>query len=230
MEIEDNRCIHIASNWHEPHRGTIVNRKDKKRVITQVTSPDIVKDYNFYMNSVDTFDQIWSTVFEIKRKSTKWWHRMFLYFIDLCIPNAFVLYKLLENTDKTMKSVSLIRKRLSENGIRDTEGVLIAGLLKRGWNQLYVHFLHNSALFGKKSQQRYYYLSWMKSKYSSFLFHCSLLFHWYAMMHDGKEFIPDYTNNKKTWNKCKICFYYIFYEYFMRERINNIIIYRLWEF
>lgn len=126
---KDNRCIHLASNFHDPNETTFVNRRDKQGTISQVACPTVLKEYNTYMNSVDKFDQI-KSVYEINRKSKKWWHRVFFYFIDACITNAFIIYKILGNTDKpakTMKnfrrdivrelvapkSVSLNRKRLS---------------------------------------------------------------------------------------------------------------------
>ncbi|KAJ8942514.1 hypothetical protein NQ314_010067 [Rhamnusium bicolor] len=56
-----------------------------------VPHPTVHKEYNTYMNSVDKFDQIRS-VYEINRKSKKWWHHVFFYFIDACITNTFITY------------------------------------------------------------------------------------------------------------------------------------------
>lgn len=123
---KDNRCIHLASNYHDPSEITFVNRKDKQGNVSQVPCPSVLKEYNTYMNSVDKFDQI-KAVYEINRKSKKWWHRVFFYFIDASITNAFIIYKLLGKKDKKMKefrreivhelvaakTVNSIRKRLS---------------------------------------------------------------------------------------------------------------------
>ena len=99
---KDNRCIYLASNFHDPLETTAVNRKDKQGNVSQVPCPSVLKEYNSFMNSVDKFDQ-YKSVYEINRKSKKWWHRVFFYFIDASITNAFIIYKLLGNSDKKMK-------------------------------------------------------------------------------------------------------------------------------
>ncbi|XP_075210592.1 uncharacterized protein LOC142317942 [Lycorma delicatula] len=46
------------------------------------------------MNFVDKFDQL-KTTYEIDHKSHKWWHRIFFYFIDAAVVNAFIIHKCL---------------------------------------------------------------------------------------------------------------------------------------
>lgn len=99
---KDNRCIHLASNYHKLDETTIVNRKDKVGRITEVACPKLLKDYNSYMNCVDKFDQL-KSLYEINRKSRKWWHRIFFYFIDASISNAFIINKL-KNSDLKLKN------------------------------------------------------------------------------------------------------------------------------
>lgn len=125
---KDNRCIHLVSNYHDPNEVTFVNRKDKRGTITEVPCPTVLKEYNTFMNCVDKFDQL-KSVYDINRKSKKWWHRVFFYFIDASITNSFIIYKLLGNENLSMKkfrreivqelvakkAVNLTKKRLSRD-------------------------------------------------------------------------------------------------------------------
>ncbi|KAJ8950040.1 hypothetical protein NQ314_008046 [Rhamnusium bicolor] len=44
------------------------------------------------MGGVDKADMLKSR-YEVDRKSKKWWHRIFFYFLDLCVVNAYIIYK-----------------------------------------------------------------------------------------------------------------------------------------
>ena len=46
---------------------------------------------------VDKFDQLMSN-YNLDRRSKKWWHRIFFYFLDACVVNAYILYKQLGKT------------------------------------------------------------------------------------------------------------------------------------
>lgn len=51
-----------------------------------------------YMISVDKHDQI-RQVYDRDRKSVKWWHRLFFWFVDMTIVNYFVIFKETNSTD-----------------------------------------------------------------------------------------------------------------------------------
>ena len=51
------------------------------------------------MNFVDKFDQM-KTTYEIDRKSHKWWHKIFFYFLDAATVNAFIIAKELMSYEK----------------------------------------------------------------------------------------------------------------------------------
>ena len=55
-------------------------------------APPSIADYNKNMNSVDKFDQLMSS-YNIDRRSKKWWHRIFFYFLDAAVLNAYISYK-----------------------------------------------------------------------------------------------------------------------------------------
>lgn len=44
------------------------------------------------MGYVDAFD-MYKSIYEIDRKSKKWWHRIFWYFLDMTVVNAFIIFK-----------------------------------------------------------------------------------------------------------------------------------------
>nr|CAH7735824.1 unnamed protein product [Callosobruchus chinensis]CAH7754795.1 unnamed protein product [Callosobruchus chinensis] len=68
----------------------------------------MVKDYNCHMGYVDKFDML-KSLYEVDRKSHKWWHRIFFHFLDVCIVNAFILFQLRSKS----KSLSMKDFRLS---------------------------------------------------------------------------------------------------------------------
>lgn len=94
LKWKDKRCVHLLSNHHSPEDTTEVKRKDKSGDVVAVPCPTALTDYNANMNNVDKFDQLLAS-YKIDRQSNKWWHRIFFYFLDASVVNAFCLYKLL---------------------------------------------------------------------------------------------------------------------------------------
>lgn len=90
----DNKAVLVLTNCHDPRETVSVKRKQKSGERINVACPLAISDYNNHMNCVDRFDQM-KEVYEIDRKSKKWWHRIFFYFVDACVVNAFVLHKCL---------------------------------------------------------------------------------------------------------------------------------------
>ncbi|KAJ8938954.1 hypothetical protein NQ318_019410 [Aromia moschata] len=50
------------------------------------------KNYNKHMGYVDKFDML-KSIYEIDRKSKKWWHRIFWYLLDAAVVNAFLIFQ-----------------------------------------------------------------------------------------------------------------------------------------
>ena len=69
------------------------------------------------MNCVDHFDQL-KSLYGIHRKSKKWWHRIFSFFLDAAVINAFILHK--QFTDTLMK-------------LKDFRHEVIAGFVAVTW-------------------------------------------------------------------------------------------------
>ena len=53
------------------------------------------------MGCVEKSDQM-KSLYEITRKSKKWWHRLLWHFIDVTLFNSFIIFKLL-NPNKDLK-------------------------------------------------------------------------------------------------------------------------------
>ncbi|CAH1970101.1 unnamed protein product [Acanthoscelides obtectus] len=102
IKWKDKRSVFLLSNFHDPRDTLEVNRKEENGSITKVPCPKALSDYNANMNFVDKFDQN-LTSYKIDRKSHKWWHRIFFFFLDAAVVNAFILYKELQLPTLSMK-------------------------------------------------------------------------------------------------------------------------------
>lgn len=89
----DNKIVLVASNIHgvEPHHQ--VRRYDRKnRQYINVMCPGLIKHYNANMGGVDKCDMLLS-LYRNQQKSKKWYRRIIFHLLDLCIVNAWLLYK-----------------------------------------------------------------------------------------------------------------------------------------
>lgn len=127
----DNNPVSMLSTCFSPRDTTYVQRKDKSGKKVAVSCPRAISYYNQIMGGVDRFDQL-REVYEVGRKSTKWWHRIFYYFLDLAIVNAHILM----NTDRRRIQDQLsFRINLSRQ--------LIGGFTSRKSRNKPVNFLAN---------------------------------------------------------------------------------------
>ena len=54
--------------------------------------PTVIYDYNKSMNGCDSMDQSISYYGQFLRKTTKWWRCIFLWSLEICQVNAYILY------------------------------------------------------------------------------------------------------------------------------------------
>ncbi|KAH1006078.1 hypothetical protein HUJ04_006956 [Dendroctonus ponderosae] len=94
----DNRPVYFLSNHINPTLMVTVSRKQKDGTGKEVTCPEIVKKYIENMGYVDKM-YMYKSLYEVERKSKKWWHRIFFYFLDLSVVKAFFSYE--NQTDST---------------------------------------------------------------------------------------------------------------------------------
>lgn len=106
LKWKDKRAVCLLSNYHDSRDKSTVKRKNRDGTVEDVPCPQLLIEYNKYMNGVDKFDQLKST-YGVDRKSHKWWHRIFFFFLDACIVNSFIIYKGLNLEKMTMKDFRL---------------------------------------------------------------------------------------------------------------------------
>ena len=67
-----------------------MKRRTKDGTQEEVNCPPCLHDYQAYMRGVDHGDQLMSD-YNVGRRSTKWWKRIFAYLIEVACLNAYVL-------------------------------------------------------------------------------------------------------------------------------------------
>lgn len=89
----DNKEVTVGSNHYSVNPTSKVRRWDKSmKVYLSIIIPFLILVYNKGMGGVDHCDQLLS-FYRIKTKSRKWYRRVLYHFLDLCLVNAFILYK-----------------------------------------------------------------------------------------------------------------------------------------
>ena len=94
------RHVYILSTFHDAtivHGLRRLRKKERKNVpksvaVQSIVLPKLVVDYNLYMGGVDRLDQK-MTYDSNTHSHMKWQNRVFYYFLDLIMVNAYVIYK-----------------------------------------------------------------------------------------------------------------------------------------
>ncbi|XP_050705681.1 piggyBac transposable element-derived protein 4-like [Eriocheir sinensis] len=115
----DKNDVFILTNFHDPSEMSEVNRRQKDGSKCLYPCPICVTDYNKNMNSVDKFDQLMAS-YKLDRRSKKWWHRIFFYFLDAAVVNSYIVFRTLKNN-----------MPLKEFKIHCVEGLLATRLVQR---------------------------------------------------------------------------------------------------
>ena len=98
----DKKEVYMLSTMHTAEFTTVI-RHGGERVIQK---PVCVLDYNNSMGAVDKADMVISTV-NSTRKSLKWYRKFFFHLVDICVWNAYCLYK-----HKMKRPISMARFQL----------------------------------------------------------------------------------------------------------------------
>lgn len=103
MKWMDKKEVFMLSTMHSDEFVSVPKRSRKEEIVQK---PACIHDYNSFMGAVDNIDMILSTI-NSTRKSTKWYEKYFMHMIDMCIWNAYCLYKL-----KTGATISMAKFHL----------------------------------------------------------------------------------------------------------------------
>lgn len=97
---QDTKEVLFLTNAFHPKVGkTTVQRAQKGGTKEVVKCPKVVKEYTKRMGGVDLFDQVKGT-YSVGRRSKRWWLRIFYFFVDASLTNAFILYCLTSRVEK----------------------------------------------------------------------------------------------------------------------------------
>lgn len=102
----DSKPVVLGSSYMSTDPVTTIKRysKNDKRQIS-VPCPAIVKEYNLHMGGVDLSDML-VALYRTKLKTRRWYLNIFSQVIDICVNNAWLLYRrdstLLDPNKKTM--------------------------------------------------------------------------------------------------------------------------------
>ena len=83
---EDNRTVRMLTTMHSA--STELDNKKKIK-------PKVVMDYNKWKVDVNVSDQL-SLTYESAKRTVKWYKKVFFYFFDMAMTNAFIAYKTLK--------------------------------------------------------------------------------------------------------------------------------------
>ena len=89
----DNKVVTVASNVHGVEPKFNVRRWDRSnKEYISVECPGLIKEYNGNMGGVDKCDMLLA-LYRNTQKSRKWYRRIIFHILDLCVVNAWLLYK-----------------------------------------------------------------------------------------------------------------------------------------
>ena len=94
VQWNDNKPVTLLSTFHDANTADVAERRSKeggKFRKLEIKQPQVVKDYNKYMNGVDKSDQLIGK-YNTLRKTNKWWKTLFLHFIDIARVNSYILF------------------------------------------------------------------------------------------------------------------------------------------
>lgn len=98
VKWRDKRCVSILSSLPDAADSIEIERKEKDGTKIKIKCPKAISTYNKNMGYVDKFDQL-KALYEIDRKSKKWWHRIFFHFLDVAVINSYILHKMLNDEE-----------------------------------------------------------------------------------------------------------------------------------
>jgi hypothetical protein len=87
----DTKIVTVLSTAFHPKMTTTCQRTQKDGSKKSFSCPVSVLQYTKRMGGVDRFDQQ-KAVYELGRRSKKWWKRLFYFLLDVAITNAYILY------------------------------------------------------------------------------------------------------------------------------------------
>lgn len=98
LKWKDKRCVSILSSLPDAVERIETERRERDGKVIKINCPKAISTYNKNMGFVDNFDHM-KSLYEIDRKTRKWWHRIFFHFLDVAVVNSYILHKILTNNE-----------------------------------------------------------------------------------------------------------------------------------
>ena len=95
LQWVDNKVVSLLTTIDNANDQVMVKRKKRTGGVWHtkvVPQPQVISNYNKYMNAVDRSDQILATN-NVLHKCMKWWKTLFFHLIDIAVVNSFILFK-----------------------------------------------------------------------------------------------------------------------------------------
>ena len=90
VKFKDRRVFQMLSSVHSI--ADVEVGRNHPGTGRPITKPEIVHDYNKFMGAVDRCDQMVAYSC-FRRRTMKWWKKVFFHLFSLSILNAYILYK-----------------------------------------------------------------------------------------------------------------------------------------
>lgn len=84
--------VHLISTNSNPTGEGATLRRNRDGQHVEVSRPPPVENYHHFMGGVDRNNQLRAKT-PVGRPAKKWWKYIFFFVINLCITNAFIVYK-----------------------------------------------------------------------------------------------------------------------------------------
>ena len=93
LRWKDNKIVTVLSSdaGFEPVKTVKRYDKNAKKKV-DVTCPSVIKEYNGKMGGIDKSDML-THLYKTPMRARRWYMRLFGYALDLCVCNAWILYK-----------------------------------------------------------------------------------------------------------------------------------------
>lgn len=147
VKYKDNNVLTIASNFDSPDIGTTQRYSREKKKNIQHPQPVCVKNYNAHMGGVDLMDNM-VACYRTRMRQKKWWWPIFVYFFDVAIVNAWLLWR--KAKDNNCKLLDFRRKLaitiLKIHGTPSSQGKQAPTPLKGVRYDGYGHWIETSNL------------------------------------------------------------------------------------
>lgn len=99
----DNECVTVASSYVDAHSSHNVLRYDKViKTRQQVTCPNMIRHYNSRMEGFDLAD-MFIALYRTEMRSHRWYIPLFSQLLDICVNNAWLLYRREAKESKFLK-------------------------------------------------------------------------------------------------------------------------------